>query len=194
MSAINPLDYFILLEGSVVALLATALAKQGSTQPSRSQLKFWDGFAQLCQLPLSSAGPQSVEVEKYRMDLLTVWDNWAIMIEVKMKKEHVREKQLQRYYDKLRTLLGTKGTLANASSIAVVFLTPANVGGEEFSSLSVDGNDKKQHLKWKEVLSLIGSSFSKPQASPLEEEEAFRHSLISFGVKRIGKLLNLGDS
>ncbi len=182
----------VFLEGGVIALLATALAKYGSDEPSTSQLKFWDGFAKLCELPLSNGGPRRVDIEKYRIDLLAVWDNWAIMIEAKMKKEHVRRNQLQRYYKGLRARLGTAKELAGVSSIAVIFLTPSEVGEEEFSSLSTDSNDTKKHLYWEEVLSLIDSSFPLSQPSRSEEVESFRLFLISMGAQQIRQMLKHG--
>lgn len=189
MPAINPLRYMVFLEGGVVALLATALAKYGSDEPSTSQLQFWDGFAKLCELQLSSSGPRSVEIEKYRIDLLAVWDNWAIMLEAKMKREHVRRNQLRRYYKSLQARLRDTEELAGVSSIAVIFLTPPDVGEEEYASLSVDDNDTKKHLYWEEVLSLIDSSFSMSQPSRSEEIESFRYSLISLGAGQVRWML-----
>ena len=189
MPVIDPLRYMVFLEGGVVALLATALARYGSDEPSTSQLQFWDGFAKLCELQLSSSGPRSVEIEKYRIDLLAVWDNWAIMLEAKMKREHVRRNQLQRYYKALQARLRDTEELAGVSSIAVIFLTPPDVGEEEYPSLLLDDNDTKKHLYWEEVLSLIDSSFSMSQPSRSEEIESFRYSLISLGAGQVRRML-----
>jgi len=189
MPVVDLLRHMVFLEGGVVALLATALAKFGSDEPSTSQLKFWDGFAELCELQPPSSGPRSVGIEKYRIDLLAVWDNWAIMIEAKMKREHVRRNQLQRYYKALKARLGTTEELAGAASIAVIFLTPPDVGEDEFASLLVDGSDTKKHLHWEEILSLIDSSFSMSQPSRPEEIESFRYSLISLGAGQVRRML-----
>lgn len=183
--AANPLRYLILLEGGVVALLATALAKHDDTEASHNQRRFWQGFADICGLELSSDGPQYVAVERYRIDLLAVWDHWAILLEAKTKAEHVKDGQLQRYYDRLRSKLGTKD-LSNASSIGVVFLTPTGVGDPEFKSLTVQASDRKEHIYWNAVLELIDSAFSAPAS---DERNGMMPDLIALGSKRIRELL-----
>jgi len=189
MTETNLLRFFILLEGGVVALLATALAKHNSNEPTESQLRFWRGFAQLCGLPLSKTGPQKVEVEKYRVDLLATWDHWALLVEAKTKREHVKEHQLQTYYERLRSKLGKSDMLSETSSIAVVFLTPTGVGEREFSSLTVGNTDKKVHLNWADVLSLIESSFDVFKTSTSDPTDAFVFTLMSLGSQRVRELL-----
>ena len=191
MSVKNPLRYLILLEGGIVALLATALARHDDAEPSKSQRKLWDGFAGLCGLELSSDGPKQIEVEKYRVDLLAAWDHWAIMLEAKTKRQHVKGGQLQAYYNRLRLKLGKPGILAEASSILVLFLTPTDVGTSEFESLSVEGNDRKRHIDWKDVLSIIDSTFSSTSVKARDDSPLY--PLVTMGAKRIRELLNIAD-
>jgi len=185
---LNPLRHLVFLEGGAVALLATALAKHGYDQPFKSQVSFWQRFTDLCKLQLSNEGPATVEVEYDRADLLVIWDSWVIVIEAKMSSAFVRRGQLQTYYDRFRPRLGKAGMLANASSVAVIFLTPAGVGNIEFESLSIDPTDKKIHLYWPDVLSSIESSYSSPQASE-DQNERFLRSLVLHGASRIRQLL-----
>ena len=102
----NPLRHLISFEGGAVALLATALDRHGNTEPSKSQLAFWRGFAEQCGLPLSDSGPSLVEVEYDGADLLAPWDQWAILIEAKIASVSIRRGQLQNYYDRFHPLLG----------------------------------------------------------------------------------------
>ncbi len=194
MAVTNPLYFLVSLESGAVALLATALERHGDKGLLDSQMKFWSSFAELCKLPLSIIGPTDVKVEYDSTDLLVIWDDWAILIEAKMSSASVRSGQLQTYYDRLRPQLSKKGLLEKASSMAVIFLTPPNVGNTEFEVLSIDDNDRKLHLDWTAVLSRIESSFSLSQDSSQGEQEAFLCSLMLLGVKRIRDMLSDSDA
>ena len=169
----NPLHYLISSEAGAVALLATALAKRDGAEPSKGQLAFWASFKELCDLPLSNTGPSRVEVEHNGADLLARWDKWAILIEAKTVSASIRRGQLQNYYDRFREELGREGILDDASFIAIVFLTPSQVGESEFDKLSVSANDQKRHLYWEQILSLLERSFFASQLGQQEEQTDF---------------------
>lgn len=186
----NPLHFLVFMEGGAVAVLATALAKGGDAQPSRAQRDFWKSFAELCDLKLSNAGPTAVEVEYDGIDLLVVWDDWAILIEAKTSAASVRTGQLQTYYDRFRQRRGQGWIVGHASKMAVVFLTPPGVGSQEFDSLSIDDpRDTKRHVDWARVLARMESSFSSLQPDSQDDKETFLRSLILQGAHRIRELL-----
>jgi hypothetical protein len=191
----NPLRHLISFEGGAVALLATALDRRRGAESTEGQLAFWTGFAAQCNLPLSSSGPSEVRLEYDGADLIVVWDSWAILIEAKITSASIRQGQLQNYYDRFRPLLGHDEVLRGASSMAVVFLTPSEVGKDEFkNSLSVRTPDQKQLLHWEEVLSLLEHSFSATQREQQEEKTKFFSSLIVQGAMQIRELLKSGTT
>ncbi len=186
----NPLQYLISFEGGAVALLATAFDKFSGIELSQRQLAFWAGFAKLCELPLSNSGPSVVKTEYDGADLIVVWDSWVILIEAKINDKFIRRGQLQKYYQKFRPQLGRDVILNSASSMAIVFLTPAfsQAAQQELDDLHVE-DDRKLHLPWETVLSLLRNSFSTPQNEQQEEQTKFVSSLILQGVDRIEDLL-----
>ena len=188
----NPLQHLISFEGGAVALLATALDKFNGTEPSESQLAFWAGFAEQCKLPLFNSGPSKVKLEYDGADLIMVWDSWAILLEAKIDDNSIRRGQLRAYYQKFRPQLGRDGFLHDASSMAIVFLTPSSSQAalQEFDDFDVDDNgDQKQLLHWEEILSLLKDSFSTLQNEQQEEPTKFFSSLILQGADRIAELL-----
>jgi hypothetical protein len=190
----NPLRYLILFEGGAVALLATALDRHDNTEPSKSQSAFWRGFAEQCNLPLSDSGPSKVALEYDGADLIVIWDNWAILVEAKIDDKSIRRGQLQKYYQKFRPQLGRNDLFHDASSMAIVFLTPSfsQAAKQEFDELDVSGGDQKQPLQWEEILSLLKGSFSTTQNEQREEQMKFLSSLILQGADQIAELLRKG--
>lgn len=144
------LRYLISYEWSASAFLAMVLDR-GSDSCRAWQESFRKRFADLCKIELSPAGPHSIALEEYGFDVLALWDEWAVVIEAKITAGALRAGQLQANYEKACDLLKRKH-FKSASRILMVFVTPKDIGGEEFQRLKVDGNAKAHHLHWEDLV------------------------------------------
>ncbi len=180
----NILRYLVSGEGGVTALLATVLDPSPVPDVKAMQPTFWKKFAVLVGEKLSQTGPNQVLVEYESIDLLAMWDEWAMVVESKVQSGSVRRGQLQGYYDRLRMRLGKDSQLEGANRLMMVFVTPRKVGLEEFMSLKVRGEDRKCMVSWEDVLGAVEESFVRRGDQEASSPASFFVELVGQGVDR----------
>lgn len=196
MAQQNLMNYFIVGEDGTSSFLATLFDRKFR---NKLQERFWKAFSQRLTpavASLSENGPSTVRREYEAMDLVMVWDKWAIILENKISSASVTRHQLQRYYDSslARVSRGSflKGEDSRVENICLIYLTPTqDTGTIEFDSLQVNHTrgDVKVHLSWSDILVDIDAVLhvadsSDPYVALLRDGRDVTRKLIKANVER----------
>ncbi len=188
MSVESPLQYLIADEGGATALLATAFDDSADPSASTIQSEFRRKILHHCGLQFNEPRPSKILLEYDQKDLIVVWDDVLLLFEVKITASSVRPGQLQPYYEQIRDRI-EDGTFRGINKVYFIFLTPDNVGGNEFKSLNPVPPDEKKHIGWTTILKVIQQSLpydpSCTKTTPPGLEWLLHH-----GCSRISTLLS----